>query len=281
MRTQPRALLVSCVALAANIASPPSIRAQIPAISTQIEHASGQSVTPVFEGWFHAADGTVRASFGFVNPNTKEIVNVPVGPENKVEPGTADQGQPTRFAPGRQYGVFTVAVPRDRSKTEVTWTLTVHGKTTSIPANLKPEFVIEPFKEVGGSFPGNTPPVVKLDAGGESIQGPVGVTVTRSATVGIPMPLDVWATDDGLPPPTERRGVSVTWSLFRGPREVTFENPTPRLDQGKAFTTVTFAEPGEYVLRAVATDGSAFSAQCCWTNGYVRVTAAPARAGRP
>jgi hypothetical protein len=261
------------------MAAPSSIRAQIPAINTQIEHASGQSVTPVFEGWFHASDGAIRASFGYFNPNTKEIVNVPIGPDNKVEPGAVDQGQPTRFVPGRQHGVFTVPVPRD-AKTEVTWTLTVHGKTTSIPANLKPEFVIEPFKEVGGSFPGNTPPVVKLDAGGESIQGPVGVTVTRSATVGVPMPLEVWATDDGLPPPTERRGVSVAWSLFRGPREVTFENPTPRLEQGKASTTVTFAEPGEYVLRAVATDGSAFSAQCCWTNGYVRVTAAPSRAGR-
>jgi hypothetical protein len=280
MRTQPRAVLVSCVALAANMAVPASIRAQIPAVNTQIEHASGQSVSPVFEGWFHAPDGSIRASFGYVNPNTKEIVNVPVGPDNKVEPGAADQGQPARFVPGRQHGVFTVAVPRD-SKTETTWTLTVHGKTTSIPANLKPEFVIEPFKEVGGSFPGNTPPVLKLDAGGESTQGPVGITVTRRATVGIPMPLDVLATDDGLPPPTERRGVSVTWSLFRGPREVTFENPTPRLEQGKASTTVTFAEPGEYVVRAVATDGSAFSAQCCWTNGYVRVTAAPARAGRP
>ena len=41
----------------------------------------------------------------------------------------------------------------------------------------------------------------------------------------------------------------------------------------------TFSEPGEYLLRATvdnhrATDSS-FGSQCCWTNGYVRVTVTP------
>ena len=45
---------------------------------------------------------------------------------------------------------------------------------------------------------------------------------------------------------------------------------------GRASTTVTFDEAGDYVLYVVATDGSRQSNQCCWTNGYVRVRVAGA-----
>ena len=44
---------------------------------------------------------------------------------------------------------------------------------------------------------------------------------------------------------------------------------------GKATTTATFSEPGEYVLYLVANDwtgkgGRGF--QCCWTNAFVKVS---------
>jgi hypothetical protein len=101
--------------------------------------------------------------------------------------------------------------------------------------------------------------------------------------------------DDGLPPPrpADQRaprstsatlsatvaraaaavpGLSVTWSQYRGAGAVEFANATPAVERGKASTTATFKAPGEYVLRALASDGSIPSAQCCWTNGYVRVT---------
>ena len=44
---------------------------------------------------------------------------------------------------------------------------------------------------------------------------------------------------------------------------------------GKATTTATFSEPGEYVIEVVANDatgegGGGF--MCCWTNGLVKVT---------
>jgi hypothetical protein len=47
---------------------------------------------------------------------------------------------------------------------------------------------------------------------------------------------------------------------------------------GKAATTATFSEPGDYVLHLLANDysgegGSGF--QCCWTNAEVRVTVKP------
>jgi hypothetical protein len=47
----------------------------------------------------------------------------------------------------------------------------------------------------------------------------------------------------------------VSWIVWRGPGDVTF---TPRFAQprdGRTDTTATFTVPGEYVLRAVASDG--------------------------
>jgi hypothetical protein len=45
----------------------------------------------------------------------------------------------------------------------------------------------------------------------------------------------------------------------------------------KATTSATFSEPGEYVLRVLAMgdemDATAQTFQCCWTNGYVYVSA--------
>ena len=110
-------------------------------------------------------------------------------------------------------------------------------------------------------------------------------SVTRRASVGKPMPLDAWVSDDGLPPPAPAsatrnrqtgaagidRRLTLTWSQYRGAGRATFEQTAPTIDLGKASTTVTFSEPGDYMLRALASDGSAFSEQCCWTNGYVKV----------
>lgn len=40
-------------------------------------------------------------------------------------------------------------------------------------------------------------------------------------------------------------------------------------------TIATFSEPGDYVVRVRATDSgieAAGHSQCCWTNGFVKVT---------
>lgn len=285
--------LTGTVALLVLLEPGPALDAQIQAVNPQIRAARGQNVSPIFEGWFKGLDGSTWVSFGYYNRNTEEIVNVPVGPANRVEPEPTDQGQPTRFLPGRQHGVFTARVPQDRPKTEVTWTLTVHGQTLSIPGNLDPNFYIEPFKEMGGSYPGNAPPTLRFEPAATAVQGPTGTTITRTATVGTPLALDVWVADDGLPPPlppARGRGrggagvdggrgrgfegprLSVTWSQFRGAGRATFARETPPIEQGKASTTMTFNDPGDYVLRVLVSDGSGFSAQCCWTNGYIRVS---------
>ena len=93
----------------------------------------GQTVTPVYEGWYPNPDGTISVSWGYFNRNSEEIVRVPVGADNRIEPGGPDRGQPTVFLPRRHRGVFTVVVPGDFGDDEVLWTLTFRGDTQTIP----------------------------------------------------------------------------------------------------------------------------------------------------
>jgi hypothetical protein len=71
--------------------------------------------------------------------------------------------------------------------------------------------------------------------------------------------------------------MTVTWSTFRGPGEVTFGDATPDVDEktGQSTTTASFSAPGDYLLRVQVNDatgegGGGF--QCCWTNAHVKVT---------
>ena len=72
--------------------------------------------------------------------------------------------------------------------------------------------------------------------------------------------------------------MALSWFKHQGPGDVTFAPATAKLTPtgGKAMTTATFDKPGEYIIRVRANDASGVAAaghaQCCWTNGFVRVT---------
>ena len=76
----------------------------------------GASITPAFEGWYKNDDGSFSILVGYYNRNTREPLTIPIGPNNKIEPGDPDQGQPTFFETGRQWGVFVLKVPKDFGK---------------------------------------------------------------------------------------------------------------------------------------------------------------------
>ena len=97
------------------------------------------------------------------------------------------------------------------------------------------------------------------------------------AVVGQPLAISVMARDDGR----GGRGapsVALAWFKHQGPGTVTFSEATGRAAAagGQVNTTATFSEPGDYVLRVRANDASGVAgaghAQCCWTNGFVKVT---------
>src|ERR1700751_4155664 len=101
-------------------------------------HNSGQGVIAAFEGWFANPDGTFSILLGYYNRNLKQAIDIPCGPNNKIAPGGPDPNQPAHFLPGRQWGIFTITVPKDFGDRKLTWTLTANGKTTTIPMSLNP-----------------------------------------------------------------------------------------------------------------------------------------------
>jgi len=251
---------------------------------------SGSSITGAFEGWFKNPDGSFGLLLGYYNRSRKQDVDIPVGPNNAIEPGGPDRGQPTHFVPGRGWGLFTVKVPADFGDNKITWTIVANGKTTVIPASLKPDWEISPFREAAV---GNTPPMISFDEGGPSVQGPGGLIVERTAKVGQPFSLTVWVSDDakftsssGAKPKDLGAPVTLKWIPYRAPGPVSFSAERPPVEKinrpevaaafsGKATTTVTFSEPGEYMLNVTANDysgegGSGF--QCCWTTGILKVS---------
>src|SRR5438132_8873745 len=129
---------------------------------------SGQSMTGAFEGWYANTDASFSLLVGYFNRNQKEILDIPVGPNNRIEPGGPDQGQPTHFLPRRQWGVFTITVPKDFGDRKLTWTITANKQTTTIPLHLNPLWNVEPFRHAMG----NTPPQLRFEAGGKVQQGP-------------------------------------------------------------------------------------------------------------
>jgi hypothetical protein len=257
----------------------------------------GTGVTPAFEGWFDNPDGSHNFLVGYMNRNRAQEVDIPIGPNNRIEPGGPDHGQPTHFLPGRQTGTYLITVPKAFSPTQVlTWTITINGQTNSIPLKLNPLYNISPLKD---SSVANTPPMLRFAEGGPAIQGPIGTlekAIARTTSVSVPLDLPLWAADDAKytnnssqPMRGQRTPVTLSWAKYRGAGTVTFDKPKPAVDkikgggvnepfEGKSTTKAKFSEPGEYVLQVTVNDysgdgGGGF--QCCWTNALVKVTVTP------
>jgi hypothetical protein len=218
---------------------------------------------------------------GYFNRNRNETLDIPIGPNNRIEPGGPDMGQPTHFLTRRQWGVFTINVPRDFGTKKLTWTIVANGEKNEIPLSLHVNYEVAPYKD---QAMGNTPPVLKFDPTGKTLTGPpLGTALTLNATVNQPTPITFWATDDAhVEPGAQGRGrgappVTVSLSKFRGPGTIKFDNARPAVskEDGKVAATASFSQAGEYVVRVQANDGSGEGGggfQCCWTNAHVKVS---------
>ena len=217
--------------------------------SAQHTYHKGQNVSPAFEGWEQNDDGSFSLVFGYMNRNWQEELDVPLGPDNNISPGPADQGQPTRFLPRRNRFVFKVRVPADFGDQELVWTLTTQGKTEHAYGSLRTDYRLDNMviaSETGALGIGvstaasraNIPPTVTLEG------DPV-----RRARVGEPVTLVAYVTDDSLPRRRRRRastdsipkltaqqlrppiritvskvmGLNLAWFVFRGEGNVTFD----------------------------------------------------------
>jgi hypothetical protein len=281
-------------------------------VSAQIQLPSappkgfGASVSPAYEGWFDSPDGSHNFLIGYYSRNTEAELDIPIGPSNHFDPGPADMGQPTHFLTRRRFGMFIVNVPMEFGKTQkISWTLTANGVTTTVPFYMHTDYNISPLKSSEESPNGeyNRPPQIRFEEKGPMFSGPlatVGKAIARTATVGVPMPLDIWADDDALyssggngPMSNPRPPVSASVTKYRGPGTVTLGNNGRIVFEvlkggkplepysGKTSTTVQFSEPGDYLLEVTGNDYSGNGgggSGCCWTTTIIKVAVKPAGA---
>ena len=214
-------------------------------------YSSGQPVWPAFEGWEKNDDGSFSFVFGYMNDNWLEEFDVPIGPENSIEPGGPDRGQPTHFQPRRNRFVFRVRVPKDWGDKEMVWTLATRGTARKAYASLRTDLLLENIdimSETGALGPGSSNPEIRADkppaiaiVGGKALTAKAGQPLTLTAIV----------TDDGIPrrrggqqgpppgrggqdtpsfrPPPSRPtvgknlGLHLAWFVYRGAGAVSFE----------------------------------------------------------
>jgi hypothetical protein len=259
----------------------------------QQSFATGQNIAPAYEGWEKNAGGSFDLVFGYMNRNWEEIIDVPIGPDNSIEPGSPDQGQPTRFYPRRNRFTFRIRVPADFGNKELVWTLTTNGRTELAYATLKPDYFIDKMviqaNNGAAGAAGGTPELANNRAPTLTLEG----DATRTVRVGQPLELAAVVTDDGVPrarglaATNPRRpgrittdsatGLRVSWFVYHGPGLVTFDPPqisnwedtrvgrnspwspgwsTPASpDNGLWMTEATFDLPGTYTLKVQAHDG--------------------------
>ena len=167
--------------------------------SAQLSWSKGQVTSPAYEGWQQNADGSYDMIFGYMNENWEEQPDIPVGPENNIQPGGPDRGQPTHFFPRRNRFVFRVKVPKDWGDKDLIWTLTTHGKTIKAYGSLRLDYLVDDMiftSETGAIGAGTSNPEIRankppmLEAAGETI---------RTVQVGQPLTLSAHVTDDGVP----------------------------------------------------------------------------------
>ena len=267
------------------------------------EAPTGRPVSPAFEGWYENPDGTYTLSFGYFNRSEDEVLFLPAGSDNFIEPAGFDGPQPDIFLARRHVGVFTVTVPGDFAEGggRVVWTLRNRGVVHAVPGrigvgayqlhyrpmamgSLAPLLKFsEDGPELWGVMTNEGDPRESFSGLDEPPPGSAANALRMSATVGEPVDLDVWVSDR-LQPGAEREvvGGGATWYTHRGPALAEFSPDDPEPDAaagGRATMTVRFPEPGDYLLRVRADNfnpvDSSPGDQCCWTNGYVAVTVSP------
>lgn len=269
------------------------------------QQTSGDLVAPFFDGWIKNSDGSVTMVYGFMNRNTKELVDIPLGSNNYIEPAQFDGAQPTHFPVYnrrgfvgiRERGAFAVTLPADMAGTEVVWTLTHAGHSYSIPGRAtSTAYEMSRLPRAEGSML----PAIRFDMDGpesvdrEGIYAPLVTT-----TVGTSVTLSAFMQDRG-----ERRDyeldsdffpLGTEWILHQGPAMPDFEHAkvsgrdrrgeegeesmSSRGDWSDTETQVSFPEPGDYIIRLrvdnFTAPDSQFDNHCCWSNAYVPVKVTP------
>jgi hypothetical protein len=268
--------------------------------------AFGGTISPAYDGWYDNPDGTRTFLMGYYSRNWEDPIEVPIGPNNRFEPGPPDRGQPTHFVPNRNFGMFSVTLPKG-NKEKLWWVLTVNGVTQRVPMSDTPDYNITPqhSSEEGPDGKYNYPAVLRFSENGPKLQMALATQENAMQRVAIarePMTIDFWVDDDALhssgsnaPTSGHEPMVEMVINKYRGPGKVTMGKGHHKLTvlkggkpgqpfSAKGSTTVTFSEPGEYQIHVTANDLSGpggGASGCCWTTGLFKVSVKPAGTAPP
>jgi hypothetical protein len=244
---------------------------------------SGGLVAPYFDGFYANPDGTYTFSFGYFNRNTSEIIDIPLGADNSIEPAQYQGLQPTHFEPAnrggfdgrRERGAFAVTVPANFTGA-VWWTLrSPNGEVTRVPGRTgSVAYELSHTPQAAGSLP----PLLRVERNAQLVFGR-GPAATANLTGKVGQPVTLWVDAQDRGEREQKYQVNATWIKHQGPGNVTFSPVTlrsPAAPGGELTTQATFDAPGQYVVRVrvdnFTSSDSSFADQCCWSNGYYKVT---------
>jgi hypothetical protein len=268
----------------------------------QLLRPTGGPVIPMFEGWYDNPDGTRQLCFGYFNTNTEEVIDIPAGLNNFVEPAEFEGLQATRFLPvppggRRHYCVMSVTVPADWGDRDVVWTLVDRfGQDYSAPGRTR--FEMYHLEEREQDSRQSAAPKVRFDPDGSVAMGRTPTVFgTYEARVGAPLALLAEVRRDTPYTDNDRMPIGFRWNKQQGPGDVSFAPDESLRTAGtrtivdaegwntsaaawaRALTEATFSAPGEYTLLLQAyNDGgrrlepSDLEFFCCWTNVLVEVS---------
>ena len=86
---------------------------------------AGSSVTGAFEGWFKNSDGTFLL-LGYYNRNQVQEMEIPIGPNNRIEPGGPDRSGGFHLESGGTVLVFSVTPTKILAFAKGTFSVTRH-----------------------------------------------------------------------------------------------------------------------------------------------------------
>jgi hypothetical protein len=267
-------------------------------VNAGLTFTRGQSVVPIFGGWMQNPDGSFDMHFSYFNRNWQEELDIPIGPDNNIQPASPgpDAGQPTHFLPRNNRWIFSVRVPADWASKEVVWTLTSHGQANRAHGTLHPGYVIDEYsqqhefaaesthgrKKPALQVEGDTQRTVKVGQPTPLVAVAIDENPPPSRRRTPPGPLVVGpGAVGGDSVRGSVPGLRFAWLVYRGAaKNVKFDpripfkvwedqrggspwapgwQPPPIPPGNKWVHNVTFQQPGTYVLRALAHNGSLFA----------------------
>jgi hypothetical protein len=114
------------------------------AAPAQAATTPSKSIVPFMNCYWDNHDGTYDALVGYNNKNTT-AQTIPVGTNNRFQPGAQYRGQPTVFQPGIKNNVFVVKASAADVSNGLNWYLTDNVVVISTPTQCS----TKPVSQVG------------------------------------------------------------------------------------------------------------------------------------